>query len=285
MTRPLRLEYPGAVYHVMSRGNNRQKIFLNDHDRKRFLEIYEDVVERQMWETYAWCMMDNHFHLVIETPEPNLSEGMRLLNGIYTQYFNHNKGRTGHLFQGRFRSIVVDENTYLLELVRYVSLNPVRSGHVDSPEKWHWGSFRATAGLDPCPAWLSADKVMDAVSEGIGNREKRRNFFISYILDGLGREANLMEQVQQQVYLGDDSFIERVQRKCSVDPGIDGVSREQKRKPLVSLEEYFREYPERKEAMAMAFFEGRFSQAEIARHQGVHYSTVSRAVREYRKRG
>ena len=284
MTRPLRLEYPGAVYHVMSRGDNKQKVFLNEHDRRRFLEIYEDVVERLLWQTYAWCLMDNHFHLVIETPEPNLSEGMRLLNGIYTQYFNKNKGRVGHLFQGRFRSIVVDENTYLLELVRYVALNPVRSGYVDSPEKWSWSSFRATAGLDPCPPWLNADRVIDAISEGIGSKEDRRKSYVDYILKGVGKEADLMEKVQQQVYLGDEGFIDRVQRKCSVSPDLADISREQKRKPLANLEEYFRQYTHHKEAMAVAFLEGRFSQAQISRYLGVHYSTVSRAVREYKKK-
>ncbi len=284
MTRPLRLEFPGAVYHVMSRGDNKQKIFLNDHDRRRFLKIYQDVVERQSWMTYAWCLMDNHFHLVIETPEPNLSEGMRLLNGIYTQYFNANKGRVGHVFQGRFHSIVVDENVYLLELVRYVVLNPVRSGRVDNPGKWPWSSYKATAGLEPCPPWLNADAVTDAVSERIGTRRDRQKSYADFILKGMGRDEDLMEKVQQQVYLGDEEFIVKVQDRCSVCPELADIAREQKRKPLASLEEYFGQYPHPKEAMAMAYLEGKFSQAEISRHLGVHYSTVSRAVREYKKK-
>jgi len=285
MTRPLRLEYPGAVYHVMSRGDNKHNIFLNDHDRRRFLKIYQDVVERQLWETYAWCLMDNHFHLVIETPEPNLSEGMRLLNGIYTQYFNNNKGRVGHLFQGRFQSIVVDKNTYLMELLRYVALNPVRSGHVDTPEKWPWSSFKATAGLEPCPPWLNADQVIDAVSERMGSKEDRQKSYFDFIMAGIGKKTDLMEKVQQQVYLGDDGFVERVQRKCSVSPELADISREQKRKPMASLQEYFKQYSRHKEAMAMAFLEGRFSQAEISRYLGVHYSTVSRAVKEFKEKG
>ena len=269
----------------MSRGDNKQNIFLNDPDRRRFLKIYQDVVERQLWDTYAWCLMDNHFHLVIETPEPNLSEGMRLLNGIYTQYFNTNKGRVGHLFQGRFQSIVVDKNTYLMELVRYVALNPVRSGHVDTPEKWTWSSFRATAGLEPCPPWLNADQVINVVSEGIGSKEDRQKSYVDFIMAGIGKKTGLMEKVQQQVYLGDEGFVERVQRKCSVSPDLADISREQKRKPLTRLEDYFKSYPRRKEAMAMAFIEGRFSQAEISRYLGVHYSTVCRAVKEYKEKG
>ncbi len=227
----------------MSRGDNKQNIFLNDHDRRRFLKIYQDVGERQLWDTYAWCLMDNHFHLVIETPEPNLSEGMRLLNGIYTQYFNTNKGRVGHLFQGRFQSIVVDKNTYLMELVRYVALNPVRSGHVDTPEKWTWSSFRATAGLEPCPPWLNADQVIDAVSERMGSKEDRQKSYFDFIMAGIGKKTDLMEKVQQQVYLGDEGFVERVQRKCSVSPDLADISREQKRKPLTRLEDYFKSYP------------------------------------------
>ncbi len=166
MTRPLRIEYPGALHHVMSRGDNRQGIYLNDHDRERFFDIYSNIVDRLSWATYAWCLMGNHFHLVVETPEPNLSEGMRLLNGIYTQYFNKNHGRVGHLFQGRFHSIVVEKNRYLLELIRYVVLNPVRSGRVNDPEigagaatgqQQIWKSVRIGSILTG--SWSSCPKV------------------------------------------------------------------------------------------------------------------------------
>jgi len=283
MTRPLRIEYPGALYHVMSRGDNKQGIFLNDHDRERFFDIYSDIVDRLGWATFAWCLMGNHFHLVVETPDPNLSEGMRLLNGIYTQYFNKNHGRVGHLFQGRFRSIVVEKNRYLLELIRYVVLNPVRSGRIDAPGDWRWSSYRATAGLEECPDWFDPGWILELVSEGVGGRESRRRQYIEFIAQGMLKEEDIMDKVRQQIYLGDESFIESVQFKCPPDGTDPDIVNEQRRKPMSFLQEYLRGYRDRREAMARAYLEGGFSQAEISKHFGVHYSTISKAVRDYKR--
>ncbi len=267
----------------MSRGDNKQGIFLNDHDRERFFDIYSDIVDRLGWATFAWCLMGNHFHLVVETPDPNLSEGMRLLNGIYTQYFNKNHGRVGHLFQGRFRSIVVEKNRYLLELIRYVVLNPVRSGRIDAPGDWHWSSYRATAGLEECPDWFDPGWILELVSEGVGDRESRRRQYIEFIAQGMVREEDLMDKVCQQIYLGDETFIESVQFKCPPDGSDPDIVTEQRRKPMSFLQEYLRGYRDRREAMAKAYLEGGFSQAEISKHFGVHYSTVSKAVRDYKR--
>jgi len=283
MTRPLRIEYPGALHHVMSRGDNKQGIFLNDHDRERFFDIYSDIVDRLGWATFAWCLMGNHFHLVVETPDPNLSEGMRLLNGIYTQYFNKNHGRVGHLFQGRFRSIVVEKNRYLLELIRYVVLNPVRSGRIDAPGDWRWSSYRATAGLEECPDWFDPGWILELVSEGVGGRESRRRQYIEFIAQGMLKEEDIMDKVRQQIYLGDESFIESVQFKCPPDGSDPDIVNEQRRKPMTFLQEYLRGYRDRREAMARAYLEGGFSQAEISKHFGVHYSTISKAVRDYKR--
>jgi len=283
MTRPLRIEYPGALHHVMSRGDNKQGIFLNDHDRERFFDIYSDIVDRLGWATFAWCLMGNHFHLVVETPDPNLSEGMRLLNGIYTQYFNKNHGRVGHLFQGRFRSIVVEKNRYLLELIRYVVLNPVRSGRIDAPGDWRWSSYRATAGLEECPDWFDPGWILELVSEGVGGRESRRRQYIEFIAQGMLKEEDIMDKVRQQIYLGDESFIESVQFKCPPDGTDPDIVNEQRRKPMSFLQEYLRGYRDRREAMARAYLEGGFSQAEISKHFGVHYSTISKAVRDYKR--
>ena len=283
MTRPLRIEYPGALHHVMSRGDNKQGIFLNDHDCERFFDIYSDIVDRLGWATFAWCLMGNHFHLVVETPDPNLSEGMRLLNGIYTQYFNKNHGRVGHLFQGRFRSIVVEKNRYLLELIRYVVLNPVRSGRIDAPGDWRWSSYRATAGLEECPDWFDPGWILELVSEGVGGRESRRRQYIEFIAQGMLKEEDIMDKVRQQIYLGDESFIESVQFKCPPDGTDPDIVNEQRRKPMSFLQEYLRGYRDRREAMARAYLEGGFSQAEISKHFGVHYSTISKAVRDYKR--
>jgi putative transposase len=126
MARPLRLEFAGAIYHLTSRGNARQKVFFSDADRELFLSTLAGVVSRYGWFCHAYCLMANHYHLLIETPKANLSIGMRQLNGIYTQSFNRRHNRVGHLFQGRFKAIVVERESHLLELCRYIVLNPRR---------------------------------------------------------------------------------------------------------------------------------------------------------------
>ena len=147
MSRPLRLEFAGALYHVTSRGNERKPIFRNESDFSTFIEVLNDVCDRYNWVIHAYCLMTNHYHLLIETPDANLSKGMRQLNGVYTQRFNRNYQRVGHLFQGRYKSILVVKDSYLLELCRYIVLNPVRAnGMVDHPSEWQWSSSHGTTG-------------------------------------------------------------------------------------------------------------------------------------------
>ena len=146
---PPSVEFPGALYHVTSRGNERRPIFLGnaDTDRGTFLDTLAQTLERFNWICHAYCLMTNHHHTVAEIPDGNLSKGMRQLNGVYTQRVNRTHGRVGHLFQGRFKGILVEKESHLLELARYVVMNPVRAGMVATPEDWRWGSYRATAGL------------------------------------------------------------------------------------------------------------------------------------------
>ena len=158
MARPLRIEFPSAVYHVTSRGNGRAAIYLDDGDREAFLKVLGEVCRRMRWLCYSYCLMTNHYHLVIETLDNTLSKGMRQLNGVYTQCFNRHHGRVGHVFQGRYKAILVDREPYLLELVRYVVLNPIRANMVTSPEQWRWSSYHATAGASPY-AGLARNRV------------------------------------------------------------------------------------------------------------------------------
>ena len=148
MARPLRIEYSGAVYHVTSRGNGRADIFLEDSDREAFIDVLAKTVEKYNWLCHAFCLIDNHYHLIIETPDPNLSLGMRQLNGVYTQTFNRVHSRVGHVFQGRYKAILVEKGSHLLELCRYVVLNPVRAGMVSKPDAWRWSSYKSTAYAD-----------------------------------------------------------------------------------------------------------------------------------------
>jgi putative transposase len=136
MSRPLRLELAGALYHVTSRGNARNLIYLQDDDFELFLQILANVCERYNWVVHAYCLMNNHYHLLVETPYANLSQGMRQLNSVFTQSKNRKHHRVGHLFQGRYKAILIDKDAYLLELCRYIVLNPVRANMVSSPEEW-----------------------------------------------------------------------------------------------------------------------------------------------------
>ena len=203
VARPLRLEFHGALYHVTSRGNRQESIFLDDADRRSFLDLLGKEVNQQGWVCYAYCLMDNHYHLVMETPEPNLVRGMRRLNGVYTQAFNRRHKKVGHLFQGRYKSILVDKDNYLLELCRYVVLNPVRAKVVQRPGDWKWSSYRGMVHTTKPPEWLAVKKVMSFFSGQRANYQK-------FITEGIGKPS-VWDELKGQIYLGDESFLERMQ--------------------------------------------------------------------------
>jgi REP element-mobilizing transposase RayT len=153
MARPLRIEYPGALYHVTSRGDRQEAIVEDDPDRTAFLNVLGEVISRFRWRCHAYCLMGNHYHLMIETPEGNLTKGMRQLNGVFTQWSNRRHKRSGHLFQGRYKAILVDRDSYFLELARYIVLNPVRAAMVTHPSRWQWSSYGGgeKRGREPFP--------------------------------------------------------------------------------------------------------------------------------------
>jgi len=136
MSRPLRLELSGGLYHVTSRGDRREDIYVDDEDREEWLSLLGRVCYRFKWRCHAYCLMDNHYHIVIETAEANMSKGMQQLNGVYTQYYNRRHSRVGHVFQGRFKGILVEQDAYLLELARYVVLNPLRAKMIKDIQSW-----------------------------------------------------------------------------------------------------------------------------------------------------
>ncbi len=181
MARPLRIEFAGALYHVTSRGNAQGDIFFTDDDRHAFLAILGKVCGRYNWLCHAYCLMGNHYHLLVETPEGNLSKGMRQLNGVYTQYVNRRHGRVGHLFQGRFKGILVQKEAYLLELTRYIVLNPVRAGMVKKPEAWPWSSYRATVGLSKKMDFLCTDGLLSAFAEKRRKAAKAHARFVIFV--------------------------------------------------------------------------------------------------------
>ena len=187
MTRPLRLEFSNALYHVTSRGDRREDIFDDDEDRVRFLEILGTVVTDYHWLCHGYCLMSNHYHLVIETLDGNLSKGMRQLNGVYTQASNRRYGRSGHLFQGRYKAILVDKDRYLLELARYVVLNPLRAkGMIKRLEDWSWSSYLAMVGDAPKPEWLTTDWLLSLFGkQRIIAMEEYRQF----VLEGVQHQS------------------------------------------------------------------------------------------------
>jgi putative transposase len=165
MPRKPRAEAPGAIHHVVARGNGGQAIVCDDDDRRRLLARLSRAIELHGWSCLAYCLLDNHLHLIVETPEPNLGVGMKWFKAAYAQDFNHRHGRTGHLFGGRFYSEIVRRERHLVGAIIYVILNPVRAGIVADARHWPWSSYPATIGLVPVPPFLDAGKTVALVDE------------------------------------------------------------------------------------------------------------------------
>jgi REP element-mobilizing transposase RayT len=181
MPRQARIEIAGAIYHLTARGDRRQVIFRDDIDRQNWLRTLGDVCARYGWRIHAFCQMGNHYHLVAETPQTNLSDGMRDLHSTYTQRFNLRHAMNGHVFQGRFHSEIVHRQTHLLETVRYVVLNPVRAGMVATPGGWPWSSYAMTCDRARAPQWLETDWVLEQFAD---NRVEAVRGFRRFVADG-----------------------------------------------------------------------------------------------------
>lgn len=278
MARPLRIEFAGALYHITARGNARGDIFQDDADRRRFLELLAEACEVFHWHCHAWCLMGNHYHLLVETGSATLSKGMRWLNGVYTQHHNRRHRRVGHLFQGRFKAILVEKESYLLELARYIVLNPVRARMVREASEWPWSSYRATAGMEPPHACLTRDWILRCFGDHLGTATRR---YRQFVREGRNQPAP-WEQLKNQVYLGSDAFVERVQQQIDEEQSLDDIPKPQPLKPVKPLEHYQERFPARDEAMARAWLDGHYSLEAVGKHFGVSRTTVSRAVKAFR---
>ena len=278
MARPLRIELAGGLYHVTSRGDGREDIYRNDNDRGAWLDVLRQVCDRFNWRVHAWCQMTNHYHVVVETPEANLAQGMRQFNGVYTQFVNRSHGRVGHVFQGRYKAILVERDGYLLELARYVVLNPVRAGMVRGPRQWRWSSYRAMVGAVDAPPWLITDWILGQFGQG---RARAIEKYIDFVRAGVGLPS-VWANLEGQIYLGGEAFVERMRQlghAASKRTQLKEVPRAQRRSKAPALDAISVRFRERDAAMAAAFATGQYTLAQIAEHFGVHYSTVSRAVR------
>src|SRR5450759_1574712 len=206
MARPLRIEFPGAIYHVTTRGNARKVVFRDDADRNLFLDALGEVVTRFRWLCHAYCLMDQHYHLLIETPRGNLSPGMRQLNGVYTQRFNRRHARSGHIFEGRFKAMLIERRSYLLELARYIVLNPVRAKMIKNPGRYRWSSYPATVGAVASPAWLSADWILGRFAKTRSVAQRR---YAEFVAQGSNLPSPWRE-LKGQVLLGSEAFVDQM---------------------------------------------------------------------------
>jgi len=222
--------------------------------------------------------MTNHYHLVIETPDGNLSRGMRQLNGVYTQMFNRRHSRVGHVFQGRYKAIFVDKDSYLLELSRYVILNPVRAGMVKNPKDWPWSSYGQTVSSDtPSPRWLSRDWLLSQFGKP---RKLAIAKYIEFVTDGITGDG-IWDELNNQIFLGDEKFVTSIQDKLDSLDKLAEVPKSQRKKKGKPLEYYQTKYKNEKIGMAHAHVDGQYTLKQIGEHYGVHYSTVSRAVKNF----
>lgn len=258
MTRPLRLEFPGALYHVTARGDRRQSIFLDNVDRQHWLDTLSLVCARFNFVVHAHCQMSNHYHVMIETVDGNPAQGMRQLNAIYSQKFNRKHKLVGHVFQGRYKAILVQKESYLLELARYVVLNPVRAGIVNDPKAWPWSSHNFTTGDHIAPVWLDIAWLLSQFGQSPELAVVR---YRQFVLDGIGKSSPLKD-IQHQIVLGDQAFVERHSKRPGVTD-LTAVNRSQRRIVVLTLLQYEQMSANRDEAMAQAYRSTAFTMAEI----------------------
>lgn len=205
MGRPLRIEYPGAFYHVTSRGNEQKDVFKSQKDREKFLSYLESATERYSAVIHAYCLLSNHYHILLETPAGNLSQIMRHINGAYTIYFNIKRKRAGHLFQGRFKAILIEADEYATELSRYIHLNPVRAGIVALPEEYQWSSYRNYIGQGKTLEWLKTDFILGYFGKSDTEAKKKYRAFVEDLI-GNEYESPLQGTVGSSI-LGSAGFV------------------------------------------------------------------------------
>jgi len=279
MARPLRVKYPGALYHIIVRGNAKQDIFLDDKDRRKFLSWLANAVKTHNLVVYAYCLMSNHFHLLVETPDSNISEAMHDLNGNYSQWFNFRHGRVGHLVQDRFKAFVIEKESYLLAVARYIVLNAVRAGLVDHPHKWKWCSYNATAGLTKTPSWLNVDWILGNFGD---TRARAQKAYRRFVEDGIGG-PDPHDGVEHDFILGTPQFVHWIwDNHTAGSEKLKDHPRQQRIVGRPTLKELFdtvTTLKERNSAICLARLRCGYLNTEIARHIGLSNSTIGKIVR------
>jgi len=275
MARPLRIEYPGAFYHITSRGNARAPIYLDDKDRRQWLALFADVCDQYHWRCYAYCQMGNHYHTLVETHEPTLSRGMRQLNGVYAQKFNRRHAKCGHVLQGRYHAVLVQRDCYLLELLRYIVLNPVRAGLVERVGHWPWSGYRSIVSARLDLPWLAVDEVLKLFAPATNQAIAR---FKRFVAGGLKAPSPWLD-LKKEIYLGDDDFVAWAQNQMlSVRRAAGEIPRAQRSKTVLSLKDAFDNATDLNETIKRLYKSGHYTQKQIADYLGVHYATISRRI-------
>jgi REP element-mobilizing transposase RayT len=281
MARPLRIEYSGAVYHITSRGNEKKPIFKDERDREIFLDTLSQVDKRYNWLCHAYCLMNNHYHLIIETPDGNLSAGMRQLNGVYTQAFNKRHNRVGHLFQGRYKAILIQKDSHLLAVCRYVVLNPVRAKAVKKPYQWKWSSYQATAGIGKPHPCLTTEWILNQFGSTRRIAEKAYRKFVE---DGIKQES-IWEAVRAQSILGEEEFTATLTDYLRGKKDIAELPKSQRYIDRPSLENIFsknilKDISKRNKKISEAVERHGYRQREVADYLEMHFTSISRILRE-----
>lgn len=278
MARPLRIEFSGAIYHIASRGNAKTDIYFDDHDRKVFLNILKKVNIRYNWLCHAYCLMNNHYHLLIETLDSNLSKGMRQLNGVYAQFINKKYNKVGHIFQGRYKAIIIQKGNHLLEACRYIALNPVRSNIAKRPEDWQWSSYRDTIGPESSHGCLTTNWILAQFGSRKNIAQQRYAKFVNEMTNSFDSYIN------GQVIIGDEGFRKQFDDFLSHYKHIKEFTKKQRFNNKPSLNKLFSKKTSnksnRKHMVLEAIEIHGYSQKQIADYLNLHYSTISKIIKK-----
>ena len=285
MARALRIEFPGALYHIINRGVGQMMIFHNDKDWKKFLQFMQRVMKQFNRLCHAYCLMGNHYHLLVETPDPNLSRGMKLLNQLYSQFYNFKYPRSGPVFQGRYKAWIVDKEDQYLENCRYIVSNPVDANLVQHPSQWPWSSFNATCGNEKPPPYLHTDLVLAHFSP---SRSKARKLYEAFVLARNDHDSPF-HKARNQIFMGSEAFVNEVLRNVHDRNSIQSIPRQQLFADRPQLDKLFKgtllaSKKLRNRQIRAAFEEHQYTLKEIGNYLRLNPDYLSRLLTQMRKR-
>ncbi len=285
MARPLRIQYPNAMYHIISRGIGRMTIFHNEKDWNKFIQFMKRVMEKYNWTCHAYCLMGTHYHILLETPDANMADGMKYLNQLYSQFYNWKYQRAGPVLQGRYKAWMVEKEAKLLDNCRYIVNNPMEAKMVQHPSEWLWSSFRATRGLEKVPGYLETDFLLQYFSS---SRKKAQKMYEDFVLAGIGMESPLLE-AKNQIFLGSDSFIEEAMQHAEGADLLSGIPKIQKHAARPALQDIFGKGSFKSKKIRNAKIKGAYEKhgytlREIGQHLQLNSDYLSRLLIEMRKR-